>query len=308
MGHRQVGAAYEHDSDQRETFNTPTSYHPYPNWSSYALGDWFWNRGVVNSKERFGELLEVLRHPEFKKEDVCTTSWDAVDQALSDGIKPIGPDSTSPDKFQIVDDLSSGWDSTDVVLDIPLPNRGQGAKVERFTAGALHYRSIVSVIREKMTDPQEFRRRHLQPFELLWQPDLRKDPVPVYGDLYFSNEFRRINTKVQNMAISDPSHTGLERVVIALMFWSDSTLLADFGSASLWPCYLFFGNDSKDQRGKPSANLCNHVAYFESVFALQYVFALLSSLISLPVTRQLQGLVPHQEWRSNPLQRAYFSP
>jgi hypothetical protein len=49
------------------------------------------------------------------------------------------------------------------------------------------------------------------------------------------------------------------------MFWSDATQLANFGDAKLWPLYMFFGNESKYQRGKPSSNRCEHVAYFESV-------------------------------------------
>ena len=37
----------------------------------------------------------------------------------------------------------------------------------------------------------------------------------------------------------------LERVIAGLMFWSDATYLAQFGNASAWPVYLFFGNQSK---------------------------------------------------------------
>nr|GAT45954.1 predicted protein [Mycena chlorophos] len=57
----------------------------------------------------------------------------------------------------------------------------------------------------------------------------------------------------------------LETVVAALMFWSDATHLANFGTASLWPLYLFFGNHSKFLRGKPTARAGYHQAYFPSV-------------------------------------------
>jgi hypothetical protein len=49
------------------------------------------------------------------------------------------------------------------------------------------------------------------------------------------------------------------------MFWSDSTHLANFGTASLWPLYLFFGNLSKWVRSKPRAGACHHVAYLPKV-------------------------------------------
>ncbi|KAJ3569072.1 hypothetical protein NP233_g5289 [Leucocoprinus birnbaumii] len=45
------------------------------------------------------------------------------------------------------------------------------------------------------------------------------------------------------------------------MLWSDATHLADFGSASLWPIYCYFGNQSKYERLKPSNFAAHHIAY-----------------------------------------------
>lgn len=56
-----------------------------------------------------------------------------------------------------------------------------------------------------------------------------------------------------------------ERVVMPLMFWSNATQLANFGDASLWPIYLFFGNQSKYMCGKPSAGACHHITYIPKV-------------------------------------------
>ncbi|KAF9230351.1 hypothetical protein BU15DRAFT_57343 [Melanogaster broomeanus] len=53
----------------------------------------------------------------------------------------------------------------------------------------------------------------------------------------------------------------LERVVASLMMWSDSTHLTNFGDASMWPFYLFFGNQSKYTRTKATSTGCHHVAY-----------------------------------------------
>jgi hypothetical protein len=57
----------------------------------------------------------------------------------------------------------------------------------------------------------------------------------------------------------------LETIIAAYMFWSDSTHLANFGTASLWPLYTFFGNLSKYTRAKPTSNSGYHQAYFPSV-------------------------------------------
>ena len=41
--------------------------------------------------------------------------------------------------------------------------------------------------------------------------------------------------------------------------------LTAFGDTKLWPLYLFFGNDSKYLRCKPTSHLCKHVTYFIKV-------------------------------------------
>jgi len=55
-------------------------------------------------------------------------------------------------------------------------------------------------------------------------------------------------------------------VLIALKIWSDSTSLAQFGNAQMWPIYFFFGNQSKYSRAKPSSFAAHHVAYMPKVF------------------------------------------
>ena len=57
----------------------------------------------------------------------------------------------------------------------------------------------------------------------------------------------------------------VEYVVLPLLFWSDTTQLANFGSASLWPIYLYFGNLSKYVRGRPTEFAVHHLAYIPSV-------------------------------------------
>ncbi|KAF8233525.1 hypothetical protein L208DRAFT_1266202 [Tricholoma matsutake] len=49
------------------------------------------------------------------------------------------------------------------------------------------------------------------------------------------------------------------------MVWSDLTHLANFGQASLWPIYLFLGNQSKYQHVKPSQFAAHHLAYIPSL-------------------------------------------
>jgi hypothetical protein len=48
---------------------------------------------------------------------------------------------------------------------------------------------------------------------------------------------------------------------MALMFWSDATHLAAFGTAKMWPIYMLFGNLSKYVRCQPTSGATKHLAY-----------------------------------------------
>jgi hypothetical protein len=98
----------------------------------------------------------------------------------------------------------------------------------------------------------------------MWRRNKRSPEVELYGEFYYSREFRTAHVELQKLVLSG-KNADLERVVVALMFWSDGTHLTSFGTASLWPCYLYFGNESKYRRCKPSEGLGHHVAYFEKV-------------------------------------------
>ena len=62
-----------------------------------------------------------------------------------------------------------------------------------------------------------------------------------------------------------PPGDNLEIVIAGIMLWSDATHLASFGNASLWPIYLFFANQSKYIRSRPTAFAAHHLAYIPTV-------------------------------------------
>jgi Plavaka transposase len=112
----------------------------------------------------------------------------------------------------------------------------------------------------KLSDRHLF---HTKPHEVHWQTSNFQNPFQVQGELYTSPSFIDAHREVQELP-GEPA-CNLPRVIAALMFWSDATRLTSFGKAKLWPLYLFFGNDSKYRRCKPSCHLCEHVAYFQTV-------------------------------------------
>lgn len=229
---------------------------PYPNRSSFLLGDWFWNDGVQKSLANFKSLITIVTDPDFSNNDIANVKWDQVNEALA-----------SDDGGEWLDD-DAGWTRSSVSISVPFQTKrgiihDGSARPQPYTIHDFHHRSLVSVIKEKITSLQEGDQFHFEPYELLWQKAAGVRPVHVQGEIYSSPAFLKAHRDLQE----SPRAPGcnLARVVIALMFWSDATHLAAFGPAKLWPLYLFFGNESKYLRCKPSCHTCEHIAYFQTV-------------------------------------------
>lgn len=233
----------------------PSSYGPYPNKSSYLLGEWYW-KGVQKSNNDFTALLKVLKDPEFSLQDIAETKWNTINQQLGSG------DSEEQQDAWIMD---VGWKPELITLTIPFQKNSKQPGNQPFQAGTFYHRSITSILHDRLSgiDGQHF---HFEPYELYWQPHPDKAPERVFGELYTSPEFIRVHQELQN----SPPEIGcdLPRIVVGLLFSSDVTHLAQFGDAKLWPVYLFFGNDSKYRRSKPGAHLANHLAYLQAVGSL----------------------------------------
>jgi hypothetical protein len=150
--------------------------------------------------------------------------------------------------------------------------KNPGAK--EYHVGDLYHRPFVSVIRERLKNPNNNQHFHYEPFKLFWKPTNDSADTWVHGELYTSPASLEAHHALQD----SPRELGcdLPHVVTAMMFWSDGTHLTLFGNAKLHPCYLYFGNNSKYQRCKPTCHLSNHVAYFQTVglrLYLRYMMA-----------------------------------
>jgi hypothetical protein len=231
---------------------------PFPNKNSFRLADWHWNHGVQKSRESFNLLLDIVGDPEFRPEDVRQTNWAKIDSKLAAN----DFDGNKDDEAEWMDE-DAGWIRTPITISVPFHNRTRNPGPQDYYVGDLYHRSFVSVIREKLSKPQDDRHFHYEPFELYWQPTAASANERVHGELYMSSVMLDAHRELQE----SPGEPGcnLPRVIVAMMFWSDATHLTSFGNAQLWPGYLFFGNESKYRRCKPSCHLCNHVAYFQAV-------------------------------------------
>lgn len=247
------GIPFTHFSDISEKATDVSLYSPYPNKSSFLLGEWFWKDGAQKSIQDFSALLKVLKNPDFSLDDIRETRWHYLNKQLGNSDESEGP---------WLSDVDAGWKEESISLTIPFHKRLGNPGNHIFEAGTFHRRSIVSIIRERLAGA-DAHHLHYEPYELYWQPRSQDPPVRVFGELYTSPEFHRVHQELQ----SSPPEPGcdLPRVVIGLMLSSDVTHLTQFSSAKLWPVYMFFGNDSKYRRCKPSCQLCNHIAYLQKV-------------------------------------------
>jgi Plavaka transposase len=242
---------------------TTDSYHPYPNQSSFLLGEWYWNDGAKKTQSNFKNLVKIVGHPDFRPEDVAGTKWQFIDAQLGGGLRDDKSDEGDGESGWEDDQVSGDWIETPIKINVPFHKRTLHPGTANFEVGKLHHRKLVSVIKEKILRPSGYPHLHLEPYELYWQPSEASEPVRVYGELFSSEAFIEANRDLQN----SPGEPGCElaKVVVGLMFASDGTHLTAFSDAKLWPLYLAIGNESKDRRSKPSCHAFEHVAYFETV-------------------------------------------
>ncbi|KAG2059465.1 hypothetical protein BDR06DRAFT_979974 [Suillus hirtellus] len=214
---------------QHDTMEAPKTFFPYLNRSSFLLCDWFWNGGIQKSQKSFKELLWIISDADFCAEDA------EVHNMSFEG---------------------AGWKKTSISIKIPIHSCADSPGVHDYLTTNLHHRLLISVIWEKLANEKHNELFHYQPYELLWNRGQSERPIHVHGELYTLEAFIQAHHEIQE----SPPEPGcdLERVVVALMFWSDATHLTSFGNSKLWPCYI---------RCKPSCCLCSHVAYFNHVCA-----------------------------------------
>ncbi|KAF8123642.1 hypothetical protein EV363DRAFT_1176204 [Boletus edulis] len=159
-----------------------------------------------------------------------------------------------------------GWRSSSVQILLPHEQTKWAGGVDDpsvpvLTVDGVHHRDIMDIITSVFED-EVSTTFHMTPFEEYWKFSDVDEPIKVFGEAYTSPAYLEADREVH--ALPREPGDDLERVVAPLMLWSDATHLSNF-DASLWPIYLFFGNQSKYTRGKPTAAACHHVAYVPTV-------------------------------------------
>ncbi|PPQ73255.1 hypothetical protein CVT24_009970 [Panaeolus cyanescens] len=229
-------------------------YAPLQNSTIYGLVNWTLTGGLTKSIAELGRLIKnVLLKDTFNQDHLRDFSPQAILCQLDSVDESVSPFAAE-----------YGWKTSSV--HIPMPCEG----VEQAEESApllevpnVRHRTLLEAITTafRQDSAQEF---HYTPFQQFWKRTPESQPERVITELYNSDAFygEHISLMKQRPTREGPQ---LEIAIAAIMLWSDSTHLASFGNASLWPIYLYFGNLSKYTRAKPSSFSAHHIAYIPSL-------------------------------------------
>lgn len=236
---------------------------PFTSMTVYLVMEWMITGGNQKSEGEINRLVKgVLSHPSFNPQELVGFSARKETQRLDK--VPMAEMPNSP--FS-----SDEWISSDVRIRIPAGKNE--SKV--FAVPGLYRRPLVPVMRAALADSSAAR-FHLSPFKRVWCSPSGVEQR-CFDELYTSDAFLDSHNGLQKQK-NEPG-CKLEKVVLGLMLWSDSTHLANFGTAKVWPIYMYFANLSKYVRAKPTSGASHHVAYIPSVSVSRF-FLYLNKLYS----------------------------
>ena len=247
-------------SSNTVTRTTPW-YFPFLNPSTFLLLEWQYTGSNLKSS---GEIQRLVN-------DVLLSShFDPHDLQRFD----ISRETARLDNIDSVD----GWHR--VSLSIPVPKAKVKYKSEqdapRFIINDVYHRRLLDVIKEAAAD-EDATTYNWIPYELTWNRPLDDascdangrpltEPIRLYSDVVNSQEALDEYERIREWAkehCNDPP--GVEIGLVPILIWSDSTQLTNFGNASMWPIYVFFGFVSKYIRARPNSMSAHHLAYVPKV-------------------------------------------
>lgn len=155
-----------------------------------------------------------------------------------------------------------GWKKSSLQILVPMREKNQAGNGKPFNIPNFMHHSITSVIQAVFSESTS-KHFHLTPFKHIWRSPVTGQEQWLYDKLYCSDAWNNAHDELQKEKRED--NCLLERVITGLMFWSDTTHLAQFGQAKAWPKYLFFGNLSKYVHESPSSGACHPIAFIPSV-------------------------------------------
>jgi hypothetical protein len=238
-------------SDPFAPLSSPTAFH---------ILNWFYGGSRQKSQAELTSLLDnVFKADDFNQEDAVNFNF-AHETALLDCVdNPSAPFANE-----------NIWKTSTIKIPLPCERHKFPSedKAHKLRIRNVHHRSLVGVIRTAAKD-KSAKSWHNTPFKMFWKPSPDSQPQRIVSELYTADAFLVEHEKIADLHLhlptDPPGPTPVENAVFAIMLWSDSTHLANFGDASMWPIYFYSGNQSKYPRGRPSQHSAHHIAHIPSV-------------------------------------------
>jgi hypothetical protein len=233
---------------QVEEEQSEASASPYTNKSTALLIDWQSSGSSAKSNNEVNHLIhDIILHPDFQLDQLCSfnMAWENQKADLADAKSPL------LQAFQ------------HMAIQISIPSGNKDTSPRAFSIPGLYYRKLTTLIKEAFESPLSSM-FHLTPFKMYRARPDGNGNERIFSEMYDSDLLWEEHNKVQH-APTDDLTCKREKVVAALMFWSDATHLATFGTAKLWPIYLLFGNLSKYVCCQPDSSATKHLAYIPSL-------------------------------------------
>lgn len=279
--------------DESQPVNDSTEENPYApflNPSVFRLMDWYMDGNTTKTLDGTNDLVRnVILADGFDKEHFRDFSAHREARRLDEAKKTKGNTS-------VPDFLSENiWKKGSVTLRLPKKDATYDSETEAptVTIDGIYYRSLREVVKTAFQD-ESARSFHYTPHRLLWKATPDSPPERVISELYNSDIFLEEHERLQKQP-REPN-CDLETAIASIMLWSDSTHLASFGNASLWPIYCYFGNQSKYERARPTQFAAHHLAYIPSVSLTHSYCYVALTIAQLP------------DWISDEYERIYGSP
>ncbi|KAI0816876.1 hypothetical protein BC628DRAFT_1334130, partial [Trametes gibbosa] len=164
-----------------------------------------------------------------------------------------------------------GWVESSVKISLPkskVKHTSEDA-APKFEVHGVYHRRLAPLIRAAAQDTRFAEQYHWMPHQQYWLPrSLRRGlaqgkprALRIVTDIFNSNAMLREHEKIREQPRNPADGDDIEYAIFSMLLWSDNTHLTQFGSASLWPIYLYLGNLSKYIRGMPTEFAAHHLAY-----------------------------------------------
>jgi hypothetical protein len=209
---------------------------PWKNMGIWRLMTWMLTGSGRKSKAEVTRLIhEVIRSEDFNRNHFIGFNTHTEMKYFDKSENAPGHES---DSIYLSQDA---WKESTVSISVPTRERHADGNGQDFAISGLFHCSLTGIICAVFAE-KAAKWFHFTPFKRVWKSPSGQEQR-VYDELYTSDAWITAHDKIQKQRRDDGCK--LKRVIAGLMLWSDATHLAQFGTASAWPVYLFFGNQSK---------------------------------------------------------------